>query len=215
MANIKRVENKGGTSYQITVTNGRDSKGKQIRHYKTYTPAPTMTARQIDKEVAKIAMEFEKEIEQGYAADNKQTFEKYASYVVDLKERIGIKHATIVSYKGLLERINPAIGHIKLSELRSGHLNKLYEQLGQEGLNKRTGGKLSNKTIVEHHRLISTILTQAEKEMLIQFNPASKTTPPKIEKHDVNYFQIDWKNNQIKIDNNLLYSADIGIIVFQ
>lgn len=48
---------------------------------------------------------------------------------------------------------------------------------------------LSPKTIVEHHRLISAVLSQAEKEMLIQFNPAAKATPPKIEKPRPNYFQ--------------------------
>jgi integrase len=48
---------------------------------------------------------------------------------------------------------------------------------------------LSAKTIVEYHRLISTILAQAEKEMLIQYNPASKATPPKLDKSHPNYFQ--------------------------
>lgn len=48
---------------------------------------------------------------------------------------------------------------------------------------------LSNKTILEHHRLISTILNQAEKEMLIMYNPARKATPPKAETTHANYFQ--------------------------
>lgn len=49
--------------------------------------------------------------------------------------------------------------------------------------------QLSNKTILEHHRLIHTILTQAEKEMLVQYNAAAKATPPKATKKEVNYFQ--------------------------
>ena len=49
--------------------------------------------------------------------------------------------------------------------------------------------QLSNKTILEHHRLIHTILTQAEKEMLVQYNAAAKATPPKAAKKEVNYFQ--------------------------
>ena len=48
---------------------------------------------------------------------------------------------------------------------------------------------LSDKTVLEHHRLISTVLAQAEKEMLIPYNAASKATPPKVEKKDPNYFQ--------------------------
>lgn len=38
---------------------------------------------------------------------------------------------------------------------------------------------LSAKTVLEHHRLISTILAQAEKEMLVPYNAAEKATPPR------------------------------------
>ena len=48
---------------------------------------------------------------------------------------------------------------------------------------------LSPKTVVEHHRLISTVLDQAEKEGLVPFNVASKATLPKVQKKEVNYFQ--------------------------
>ena len=41
---------------------------------------------------------------------------------------------------------------------------------------------LADKTILEHHRLISTILSQAEKEMLVPYNAASKATPPRTTK---------------------------------
>ena len=48
---------------------------------------------------------------------------------------------------------------------------------------------LADKTILEHHRLISTILAQAEKEMLVPYNAAAKATPPHTNKKDPNYFQ--------------------------
>ena len=48
---------------------------------------------------------------------------------------------------------------------------------------------LSNKTILEHHRLISMILAQADKEMLVPYNPAAKASPPKVPKHEADYFQ--------------------------
>lgn len=153
----------------------------------------------------------------------------------------------------MLKRISPAIGYFKLSELKPQHLNALYEQLGKDGLNKNTGKTLSNKTILEHHRLIRTILAQAEKELLVQYNAAIKATPPKVEKKEANYLQIedienilfylskeplkqqafiilliftgfrrgeimglkwdkiDFKNNLITIDTNLLYSKERGI----
>lgn len=48
---------------------------------------------------------------------------------------------------------------------------------------------LSAKTVVEHHRLISTVLDQAAKEGLVPFNAASKAILPKVQKREVNYFQ--------------------------
>ena len=48
---------------------------------------------------------------------------------------------------------------------------------------------LSGSTIGGYHTLVSTILAQAEKEMLIPYNPAAKATPPKADDHDPNYFQ--------------------------
>ena len=77
MANIKKIEGKTGAAYKITVTTGRDSTGKQIRHFKTWRPDRPMTARQVEKEVQRVAVEFEKEIEQGYQTDNRQTFHDY------------------------------------------------------------------------------------------------------------------------------------------
>ena len=81
------------------------------------------------------------------------------------------------------------IGHIKLKDLRADHLNTLYSDLAKPGQNKRTGGGLSAKTILEHHRLISTVLDQAEKEGLVPFNVAAKATLPKVTRKEVNYFQ--------------------------
>jgi len=50
---------------------------------------------------------------------------------------------------------------------------------------------LSSKTICEYHRLISSILALADKEMIIPFNPASKATPPRSKRKKVNYFDYD------------------------
>ena len=134
MANIKRIEGKTGVSYKITVTTGRNTDGKQVRHYMTYRPAPGMTDRQIDKAVQKAAFEFEQQIEQGFIADNRQSFAQYAEYVIGLKERSGTKRRTVERYRELLVRINAAIGHLKLTDIRPQHLNMFYANLGEEGV---------------------------------------------------------------------------------
>ncbi len=50
---------------------------------------------------------------------------------------------------------------------------------------------LSNKTIREHHVLIHLVLEQAVCEMLIPYNPADRTKPPKVEQKTANYFEQD------------------------
>lgn len=54
---------------------------------------------------------------------------------------------------------------------------------------KEESRALSAKTVLEHHRLIHTVLEQAVKESLIPFNPASRADLPKAERKDVSYFQ--------------------------
>ena len=257
MATIEKYTGKDGLTYRITVYAGFDTQGKRIRHRMSYRPTPGMTPRQIEKAAQKAAMDFERSIEQGFALDNRQTFAEYAAYVMDLKRRTGTKARTLDRYQDMMVRINQAIGHIKLADLRPQHLNSFYKNLAEPGIrmgggsakakidmvtwlkkNKLSRGKLAekagisaatvgvavkgesikiekaqaiaqamekkvdevfkveknmeplaDKTILEHHRLISTILAQEEKEMLVPYNAAAKATPPRTTKKDPNYFQ--------------------------
>ena len=257
MASIEQYSGKDGLSYRITVYAGFDTQGKRIRHRMTWKPSAGMTPKQTEKAVQRAAADFERSIEQGFALDNRQTFAEYAAYVLDLKQRTGTKTRTLDRYQDMMVRINQAIGHIKLADLRPQHLNSFYKNLTEPGIrigsgsatvridmvawlkkNKLSRGKLAekagvsaatvgvavkgesikiekaqaiaqamekkiedvfrveknmeplaDKTILEHHRLISTILAQAEKEMLVPYNAAAKATPPRTKKKDPNYFQ--------------------------
>ena len=137
MPSITPRKNKDGDiiSYTIKVYHGYDSQGKRLKPYTmTYKPAPNMTAKQIEKELNRQATLFEEKCKTGFVLDNKQTFSEYAQYVIELKERTGVKYKTIQSYKYLLERTNKAIGHIKLCDLRPQYLNKFYDMLSKEGV---------------------------------------------------------------------------------
>ena len=192
LANIQERRNKDGKliSYSVRVHRGRGPDGKQLKPYTaTFEVSPTWTEKSARKKAEAFAATFEKECREGTISDSRLKFAEYCDYVIGLKEQRGAKHSTIVLYRGLTTRIYPQIGHIKLKELRADHLNTLYSLLAQPGQNKRTGGGLSPKSITEHHRLISTVLDQAEKEGLVPFNVAGKATLPKMQKKEVNYFQ--------------------------
>ena len=138
MATIEKQVGKNGTAYRITVYAGFDTQGKRIRHRMTWKPSPGMTPKQTEKAVQRAAADFERSIEQGFALDNRQTFAEYADYVLDLKQRTGTKLRTIERYKDMMARINQAIGHIKLADLRPQHLNSFYKNLAEPGI--RIGG---------------------------------------------------------------------------
>lgn len=192
MANIQARRDKSGKliSYSVRVHRGIGADGKPLKPYTaTFKVSPTWTEKSARKKAEAFAATFEKECREGVTSDSRMKFEEYCEYVLELKERRGSKHSTIVRYRELTTRIYPAIGHMKLRDIRADHLNMLYTQLSKPGQNKLTGSGLSAKTIIEHHRLISTVLDQAEKEGLVPFNVAGKASLPKITHKEVNYFQ--------------------------
>ena len=192
MASIQERRNREGKliSFSVRVYRGRDEDGKQLKPYiATFDVLPTWTEKSARKKAEAFAATVEKECREGLTTDSRQKFAAYCDYVINLKEQRGLKHSTIVRYKELCERIYPAMGHVRLRELRADQLNDFYTALAQPGINKRSGGGLSAKTILEHHRLISTVLDQAVKEGLIPFNVAARATLPRVTKKEVNFFQ--------------------------
>lgn len=192
MASVQERRDKSGKliSYSIRVHRGRGADGKQLKPWTaTFDVSPTWSEATAKKKAEAYAAVFEKECKEGKTTDSRLKFADYCEYVIELKEQRGAKSKTIASYKMLAKRIYPYIGHIKLKDIRADQLNSMYSALLKSGENKRTGGKLSAKTVLEHHRLVSTVLEQATKEGLVPFNVARKADPPKVVHKDVNYFQ--------------------------
>lgn len=273
MASIEPYYGKDGhiMSYRITVCDGMNFDGTQKRHRMTWHPKPGMTNRQAKAAVKRVAFEFEKEIANGFRADDTQTFAQYAEYVLELKERNGIRPRTIDRYREMLVRIYDSIGTMRLTDIRPQHLNEFYKYLSEVGVRNskvkavakinleslvarcgipkerlarsvgmapstfrdavkgnqvslqsaekvaealglevksafRTSqdmSKLSNKTILEYHRLISSIMAQAEKEMIIHYNPAARASPPKPQKDEPDYFQPEVLDEILKALENV------------
>jgi RNA polymerase-binding transcription factor DksA len=147
MAYIQPRRDKDGNiiSYSIRVHRGRGTDGQQLKpHSMTWKLTLDMSARQIEKELKRQEVEFEKQCKAGFDVSNKQMFAAYADYVLELKEQQRVKHRTINRYKELLVRINTAIGHIKIGDIKPQHLNEFYKMLGGAGVRKG-GGKATPK----------------------------------------------------------------------
>lgn len=137
MASITKRAGKNGTSYKITVTHGRDAAGRQIRHFKTWKPGASMSARQADKEAQKVAYEFERDILHGFAADDRQTFAQYAEHFLSIREAQD-RPQTIRRLKAAIKRINEHLGALKLNEIRPHHINAMYAAMSAPGMNRAT-----------------------------------------------------------------------------
>lgn len=130
MASIR----KRGETYQIRVSTGYDIHGKQIIKTKTWKPEAGWTAKRIEKELNKVAVQFENDVTTGHYADGSVRFREFAEKWMKEYAEKNLRQKTIVRYKALLARINPAIGHIKLEQLQPLHLMEFYNNLGEAGI---------------------------------------------------------------------------------
>lgn len=245
MATIKE---RGG-SYRITVSCGYDSGGKQIRKSFTWKPKPNMTKRQIEKEAKRQAVLFEEKCRTGQFLDGNITLVDFSERWFKEYAEKQLRNRTVTRYRELMQRITPALGHIKLSKLQPHHLMEFYNNLGEDGirldtkykpcnnfkdiitaagvtqkeLSEKSGisltsiracincqnvskntaenlsaalnkdniftpakgkSKLSDKTIAEYHRLLSSMLTAAVQWQVIPSNPCGRVKPPKVERKE-------------------------------
>ena len=99
-----------------------------------------------------------------------------------------IRYNTAKGYEGIIEHhIIPAIGAIKLKQLSSIHIQRMYNDLKANGRmqrgSKRNDKPLSNTFVRRVHAVLQAALKQAVKERLIPYNPCENCRiPPKDKK---------------------------------
>lgn len=125
MASIKR---RGG-SFLIRCYDGYDQNGKQIERTMTWKIPAGMSDKRAEKEALHQAALFEEKVRTGQTAEQKIKFADFADkWMTDYAE-VQLRPKTVKRYKGLMERIKPAIGHIYLDRLRPTHLTAFYKDL--------------------------------------------------------------------------------------
>lgn len=99
-----------------------------------------------------------------------------------------IRYNTAKGYEGIIEHhIIPAIGTIKLKQLSSIHIQRMYNDLKENGRmqrgSKQNDKPLSNTFVRRVHAVLQAALKQAVKERLIPYNPCENCRiPPKDKK---------------------------------
>lgn len=180
MANIRKIEGKTGVSYQITVSTGYLSKGKQKRYYKTWSPAAGMTDRQIEKELQRQAVLFEEECRTGAVADSNIKFKAFGEQWFKEYAEAKLKARTVDGYHKQEQRVYTALGHLKIGDITTRMIQKFILNLGEDGINERTGGALSPKTIKNILSFVSSVFNYAVSQGMIHSNPCRGVTLPTI-----------------------------------
>lgn len=191
MANITKRMTKSGAAYRIKVSLGYDETYKQITKSMTFKPKPGMTERQIKTELNRQAVLFEEKTKQEYAEHLRRVemgldddasltarrvrFEPLAEEWIELMETTHeMKPATIIRIKTMRERTYKAIGNIYVDVLNYRQIQKFITSLAKKGVNKHTGGGLSQKTQKHYVTFISDVLSYARTCGLITDNPCTK-----------------------------------------
>lgn len=127
-------EQKSKNSYKIVVSMGYDTNGKHRRVSKTVKLPENMSESKRQKELNTLCVLFQKEVENGlYLDGSKITFEEFTEkWLTDYAEK-NLAPTTLVSYKIILNRILPVLGHITLNKLQPHHLIQFYNNLDEEG----------------------------------------------------------------------------------
>lgn len=169
---------KKNSGYKITVSCGYDAAGKQIRKRMTWTPDPGMTKRQIEKELNRQATLFEERVKTGgVVVSGKIRLRDYLEQFMESYVKVYRQPNTIARYERDIKRINAGLGHIRLEELRTGHINAFTVALQEDGV-KESGGKLASSSVNTIIRTLSSAMGKAVRWGYIDSNPCQYADGP-------------------------------------
>lgn len=148
------IEKRNG-SYRITVSAGYDMQGKQIKKRMTWKPLPTMTEKQIQKELQRQAVLFEEQVQNGQFIDSSIKFSEFAEIWLNDYAIPQLRPSTVDGYKRELTRINKHIGNIKLNRLQPHNITACYKAIVAEGKQSKSGykSKIPLNSIMKEHNI--------------------------------------------------------------
>ena len=128
------------------------------------------TQEEVRKKLAQITVEID---EGTYTAASKYTVSEWLECWLNTYVKPSVKDFTLDSYTNICNNhIIPALGRIKLKELKTTQIQKFYNSLLESG-------KLSVKTIKNIHGVLHKALTQAYLLGELKQNPTDKCQLPK------------------------------------
>lgn len=156
MATIK----KRGNSYLIRCYDGYDQSGKQIERTMTWRIPEGMSEKKAEREARHQAELFEEKVRTGQNAEKKIKFADFCDLWMKDYAETQLRPKTVSRYRGLLERIKPALGSIYLDRLRPTHLTAFYRDLAQVRKVSTYTAKIDLKAYLREHKITQTKLAE-------------------------------------------------------
>lgn len=148
--------------------------GKKKRKWHSFTG----TKRQAQSECARLIAEI---TSGGYVEPTKQTVAEFlAEWLKFIKPTVTPK--THERYTEICEKnVGPLIGEVALAKLKTDRIDAAFSKALTEG-RRRAGGGLAPRTVHHMRRVLIKALNQAVTWDRLAKNPATATTPPKVER---------------------------------
>lgn len=191
MPSIREKQTKDGrTFYEIQVSRGRSRSRLTSRWY----PPEGWSKKAIDRELTKVAAEFERRCDNGEAisrAEQKekdllqkqeaakiQTLRQYGERVFMPAKTVTISENSRSSFQGNLDRwIYPALGEMKMPDITAANISALL-------LDMQAQGK-AHATCIKVYTVLKSLFKMAYLSDIIQKNPMDKVERPKQRKDEV------------------------------
>ena len=191
MPSMRRRETKDGrVFYEISVSRGRDKSRLTRRWY----PPEGWSRKAIERELAAVAAEFERQSDAGEIItraeqrEREAEAEREAAKILTLRqygERVFMPSKAVTmsensrsNYQGYLDkRIYPALGDLKLPEVTPAQLTALLLDVQAEGK--------AHSTVIKVYTILHSFFKMAYLGDMIDRNPMDKVERPKPRKDEV------------------------------
>lgn len=167
---------KRGDSYQIRVSCGYDTNGKQVIRTKSWKPNANMTAKQIEKELNRQAVMFEDACMNGLITSTV----KFSEFIEQWRSEYAITHfkrTTMDTMNHALKRIEEELGHFRMDKINSRTIKNLIQSLIKGNKNHKPLGAKSVKNYIS---FASSIFDYALHLEMISKNPCLNAKIPTV-----------------------------------
>lgn len=164
--------------YRLRASCGYDASGKQITRSKSWRPEPGWSVKRTEKELQTALVRFQEECDSCSISGNIKFSVFAAQWLKEYAEKT-MKKSSIERMRKYAPRADAALGHLSMDKITTRHMQRFVNNLGEDGVNKTTGGGLKLKTIKNYLSYVSSVFQYAARMGMLKQNPCRNVVLPK------------------------------------